>query len=108
MNYLKSQIFFSANTSDDVAEPLSRSSGIPLINDFGKYLGVPLIHHKKSRATYKELMDIFNKQLAGWKALCLPMARRITLAKSVLIYSKLAYQMQTYDDSTSLGNKQAR
>lgn len=65
VNYSKSQIFFSANIYDEVANYLSKLAEIPLTKDLGKYLGVPLINQSKSKATYTELLDRFNKKMPG-------------------------------------------
>lgn len=68
--------------------------GISRVEDLGRYLGVRLIHKRKSKATHTELLDKFNKRLTGWKAKCLSLAGHITLAK-VVLNSQPVYQMQT-------------
>lgn len=92
VNYSKYQIFFLTNISNEVANSLSRNSEIPRTKDLDKYLGVPLIQHRKS-TTYIELLDRLKKRLAEWKANCLSLVGRITLAKTML-NSTLVYQMQ--------------
>ena len=57
--------------------------GSPLTKDFGKYLGVPLIHTRVTNHTYRDLMEKIQKRLAAWKSESLSLARRVTLIKSV-------------------------
>ncbi|KAL4283374.1 hypothetical protein GQ457_16G024540 [Hibiscus cannabinus] len=52
--------------------------------DLGKYLGVPLIHRRVTKATYAYLLEQIDKRLNGWAASYLSLAGRVTLAKSVL------------------------
>lgn len=42
------------------------------------------MHQRTSKETYTELVERFNKRLAGWKSKCLSLVWRITLARSVL------------------------
>lgn len=58
--------------------------GIPSIKDLEKYLRLPFIHRRKSKAIYLELIDKFKKRLVVWKASCLSLARHTTLTKTVL------------------------
>lgn len=58
-----------------------------------KYLGVRLIHHRCNRSMYEEVIDRFNKRMLGWKAKCLSLTGRVTIAKSILS-SLPMYQMQ--------------
>ncbi|KAE8673707.1 hypothetical protein F3Y22_tig00111774pilonHSYRG00034 [Hibiscus syriacus] len=68
----------------------SRNSGqiLPRIRtkvmDFGRYLGVPLLHNRVTTATYQHIIQRVRDKLAGWVARSLSLAGRISLAKSVL------------------------
>jgi len=62
--------------------------------DLGKYLGVPTINGRITKATYKHVVEWVEKRLAGWKAKCQSLAGRITLIQSTLA-AILAYTMQT-------------
>lgn len=46
----------------------------------GDILGVPTINGHTSKADYQFLLDTINNKLAGWKAKCISMAGRVTLA----------------------------
>lgn len=53
-------------------------------DDLGKYLGVPLLHQKVNRSSFRIILDKVNKFLSNWKAKTLSFAGRITLTKAVL------------------------
>ncbi|CAL1403368.1 unnamed protein product [Linum trigynum] len=90
----KSRIYFSANVTDTQRQSLGQELGIPETTNLGRYLGVPVIHGRVSKATFTDLIDRIDRRLAGWKAASLSLAGRITLAQSV-ISSLPAYTMQT-------------
>ncbi|CAI0546181.1 unnamed protein product [Linum tenue] len=68
--------------------------GIPQTQDLGRYLGVPVLHGRVTKQTYKYILDRLDNKLAGWKATSLSFAGRVTLARSVLS-SLPTYAMQT-------------
>lgn len=80
----KSRILVSENVSRQEASNISRVAGIRLTTDWGKYLGVPLLHRTPNRATYDFILERSQKKLSSWKASTLSLAGRITLAKSVV------------------------
>ncbi|CAL1355372.1 unnamed protein product [Linum trigynum] len=90
----KLRIFFSHNVSNVVETALSAALDIPVTKNLGRYLGVPVIHGRVSKATYTNLIDRIDSRLAGWKVNSLSLAGRITLAQAVLS-SLPAYTMQT-------------
>ncbi|XP_017972398.1 PREDICTED: uncharacterized protein LOC18611557 [Theobroma cacao] len=55
VNLEKSSMLVSANINFIKAKVLSQLAKVPLVKDFGKYLGTPMIHGKVSKATYQEL-----------------------------------------------------
>ncbi|CAL8167543.1 unnamed protein product [Prunus armeniaca] len=57
VSFEKSMICVSPNTCSDLARQLAFISGSPLTDCLGKYLGVPLIHKKVTKATYFEIVD---------------------------------------------------
>jgi hypothetical protein len=73
---------------------LSNASGFGLTSDFGKYLGVPIIHARRKNSLYEFIIDKVRKRLSSWKAKNLTFARRITLTQSVLA-ALPTYVMQT-------------
>ncbi|GMJ10780.1 hypothetical protein like AT3G24255 [Hibiscus trionum] len=80
----KTQIFFSKNCDPNVCIDLGQRLGFEVVGDLEKYLGVPLLHERVTKATYAYLLDRMEKRLAGWVANSLSLAGRITLAKVVL------------------------
>lgn len=65
-----------------------------LAADLGKYLGVPLHHHRVNRRSYKFLEEKLCNCLSKWKVDFLSLAGKITLTKSAL-NTILIYYMQT-------------
>ncbi|KAF7839251.1 ribonuclease H [Senna tora] len=61
--------------------------------EVGKYLGVEIIHGRKTKCKFSHIMDKVQNRLAGWKANCLSMAERATLIQSVCSSMPL-YHMQ--------------
>ncbi|CAN1163715.1 Putative ribonuclease H protein At1g65750 [Linum perenne] len=94
VNKDKSVIFCSKNTDRRTAAAISSTLGIPLTQNLGKYLGVPILHERTTRFTYQEIIDRLDQRLSGWKARSLSLAGRVTLAQSILTAIP-AYAMQT-------------
>lgn len=94
INLSKSKICCSANVSLSIRTILSRASGIALTNDFGRYLGVPILRGRKTKRAYQALVDRVKSRLSRWKADCLNLAGRVTLAQSVLCALPM-YTMQS-------------
>ncbi|KAH1083889.1 hypothetical protein J1N35_023650 [Gossypium stocksii] len=81
----KSSIFFSKTTFGDVRNQIIQLFGFQKLQNLGKYLGVPLLHEKISKNTLSFIVDKVRQKLQSWDARRLSMARRITLAQSVLL-----------------------
>lgn len=80
----KTRIYFSGNVPRQLREEICYTSGFQVTDDLGKYLGVPLLHHRVNRGTYQFVIDKVTQRLSSWKSKTLSFAGRITLAKSVL------------------------
>ncbi|CAL1356335.1 unnamed protein product [Linum trigynum] len=65
-----------------------------MTQDLGRYLGVPVLHGRTTKDTYRYILDRIDQRLAGWKADNLSLAGRVTLAVSVL-NAIPSYAMQT-------------
>lgn len=65
---LKTKIFFSHNVSSQLVSALSSSYGFRITHDLGRYLGVPLLHGKVTKETYRYVMEKVQAKLKGWKA----------------------------------------
>ncbi|CAN1170479.1 Putative ribonuclease H protein At1g65750 [Linum perenne] len=90
----KSLIFCSKNTDRNTSRLVAARLGIPLTQNLGRYLGVPVLHGRTSSATYQCILDRLDKKLSGWKAKSLSLAGRVTLALSTL-GAIPSYAMQT-------------
>lgn len=90
----KSEIFFSPNVSSADAANLMASAGMPRTENLGRYLGVPSIHGRVTKAIFQPILERIGSRLEGWRARCLTLAGRLVLAKSIL--SSIPYfTMQT-------------
>ncbi|CAN1155661.1 Putative ribonuclease H protein At1g65750 [Linum perenne] len=90
----KSAIFCSKNTSRHVSSLISLLLGIPLTQNLGRYLGVPILHDRVTTRTYQGILDRIDSKLAGWKIKSLSLAGRVTMAQAVLAAIP-TYAMQT-------------
>ncbi|KAL4289599.1 hypothetical protein GQ457_14G017960 [Hibiscus cannabinus] len=70
----KTQICFSKNCPAPVRADIASGFGFEEVKDFGKYLGVPLLHSHVSKATYAYLWEMMKANLLSWaeKSLTLP------------------------------------
>ncbi|KAK3230980.1 hypothetical protein Dsin_002861 [Dipteronia sinensis] len=84
VSFPKSRILCSRNVSSTNAKMLAEICGSPLTINLGNYLGVPLIHSRITKSTYKEIFEKSQKRLASWKSASLSFAGRCTLIKTVV------------------------
>jgi len=63
-------------------------------NDFGRYLGVPAINGRVTKAMFQDVITRVDRKLAGWKAKCLSLAGRTTLVQAT-INTIPAYSMKS-------------
>lgn len=94
INLKKSKLFCSKGAHFSIAQELSGELGIAVTGDLGKYLAVPLLHRRVTRATYMPVMDKMEKKMAVWKRGFLTLSGRTVLIKSVLTAIPL-YLMQS-------------
>lgn len=94
VSLIKSNIFFSNNVNDVLADHLANKAGIPRTKDLGRYLGVPFIHNRVTGVTFSMILKRMKARLEGWKARSLTLAGRHVLAQSVLSMIPY-YVMQT-------------
>lgn len=94
VNFVKSKVFFSANTDGKVVEAICRAKEISVTKDLRRYLGVPLLHVRTSNEKIADLLEKFSKHMSDWKSKLLSLPGRITLTKAVL-NSLPFYLMQT-------------
>jgi len=90
----KSRIYFSPNTNAAATVEVCNTLGIPKTEDLGRYLGVPTINGRVTKATFGAVVERVENRLAGWRVKCLSLAGRITLIQST-ITTIPAYVMQS-------------
>ncbi|KAL8153581.1 hypothetical protein V2J09_011341 [Rumex salicifolius] len=81
---LKSKIYVSHNTADEIVEQIKNASGMQVTDDLGLYLGIPLLHKAIGKDTFESLLEKINSRLSVWRGRYLSLAGRITLAKAVI------------------------
>ncbi|CAL8995128.1 unnamed protein product [Prunus brigantina] len=84
VNFDKSAIFCSPNTSMELAREISGICGSPLTDNLGRYLGMPLLHSRVTKGTFMGIVDKVHKRLASWKSKLLSFAGRTTLIQAVM------------------------
>lgn len=80
----KTPIFCSRSTPKQDARDMKSELGFDLVEDLGKYLGVPLLHKRVSKRTSKSIIDRASNRMSNWYTQSLSLAGRMTLANSVL------------------------
>ncbi|KAH1045709.1 hypothetical protein J1N35_036493 [Gossypium stocksii] len=66
VNYGKSTIFFSSNTTDSARLAISNRLGVKWANYSEKYLGLPYMVGRKSRLAFQHLKDRIKMKIDGW------------------------------------------
>ena len=70
--------------NDRTADMIGHLLGMKVIDNLGRYLGVPIIHGRINKETYKYIVDKMGKRLKDWSNRRLSMAGRLMLNQSVL------------------------
>ncbi|XP_028092237.1 uncharacterized protein LOC114292475 [Camellia sinensis] len=96
VNLHESHLFVSPNINRRRALQLSNMSSIPLTQNLGKYLGVPLLHDRVSKSHFLNILEKLKSKLTGWKSGMLSLAGRATLIQSVTS-AMPAYAMHTME-----------
>lgn len=81
---IKTNLFYSSNVSMSVAKSIEKIFSFTIIDNFGRYLGMPFLHSRVTKSTYQEIMDKVEKRLSTWNASYISLVGRITLAQYVL------------------------
>lgn len=80
----KSVVYVSPNIDGGLASSISQSLGVKLVNDLGRYLGVPIIHKRVTKSTYREVVTKVQNRVAKWNPEKISLAGRLTLNQAVL------------------------
>ena len=65
--YDKSVLHCSPNTPNGTVAGIRKICGSTIMDNLGKYLGMPLIHSRITSRTYAPIVDKVQSRLAGWK-----------------------------------------
>lgn len=84
VNFSKSAICFSSNTSPDQTKELCDLFGMPLLSKSAKYLGLPAFLGRFKAEAYSFLLEKTFHKLQGWKQKQLNQARKEVLIKHVV------------------------
>lgn len=94
VNKDNTHMFVSRNVHANVALELSSEAGYNLVQDLGKYLGIPLHHGRVNRSSFQFVEEKHSECLSKWRSNFLSLAGQITLTKSILNTIPI-YYMQT-------------
>lgn len=83
VNYGKSSISFSRNTTVHVREEFCQLLGMPMANENEKYLGVPTNMERKKKALFRYMKDRIKQQISGWSSRLLSRTEKEELLKLV-------------------------
>ncbi|KAK3212866.1 hypothetical protein Dsin_017572 [Dipteronia sinensis] len=82
VSFPKSRVLCSNNVSNGFAKTLAEIYGSPVTKNLGKYHGVPLIHCRITKDTYKEILEKTQSRLSTWKNSTLSFLGSYTLIKA--------------------------
>ncbi|XP_019175839.1 PREDICTED: uncharacterized protein LOC109171159 [Ipomoea nil] len=83
VNYHKSNICFSKNTSEEVREEIADILGVVQAQNFGKYLGLPFFVGRNRRQAFSYIEDKIKQGIGSWNKKLLSQAGKEVLLKSV-------------------------
>ena len=83
INWQKTTLFFSLNTSHEVQEDIRSLFGAQILTNCEKYLGLPMVRGRSKVSTFKEFQERVSKRVMGWKEKNILKAGREVLIKSV-------------------------
>lgn len=63
----KSVVYFGANIRAHLALELCNILDMPMVDDLGKYLGIPTIWGRSKRETLQYIKDWVLEKISGWK-----------------------------------------
>ncbi|XP_072074464.1 uncharacterized protein [Arachis hypogaea] len=84
INAEKTSILFSKNVPNCKRVGIKEICGFQEVPCLGRYLGAYLTNNRKKKEDFKSIIERTKSKLKGWKANCLSLAGRITLAQTVI------------------------
>ncbi|XP_019161424.1 PREDICTED: uncharacterized protein LOC109158061 [Ipomoea nil] len=83
VNYHKSSVCFSKNTTEDCRDQVAQLLGVPKATDFSKYLGLPSFIRRRKMAVFSYIEDKIKQRIGTWNKRLLSQAGKEVLLKSV-------------------------
>lgn len=66
INYEKSALSFSSNTSEDMIHAIKTRLSIPVVQEHEIYLGLPVCSMRNKKLKFRYLIERVSKRLQGW------------------------------------------
>lgn len=82
INYAKSSITFSSNTREINRNEVCNQLGVVVVQNPGKYLGMPMCVGRRKVATFSFLAEKVEQKLQAWQSQKLSKGRKMTLLKT--------------------------
>lgn len=79
INYLKSTIFYSSNTPQNLRGGLNTTLGVHKCMDHDRYLGLPFLMGRSKRSIFSFLKTALSARLSGWDNMFLSRADKEVL-----------------------------
>ncbi|XP_060961041.1 uncharacterized protein LOC133031535 [Cannabis sativa] len=103
VNFDKSSVFFSTNTSSATRHAICTRMGIQEVSEHRKYLGLPSTVGRNKNVVFGYLKDKVHKKIQTWDNKFLSRAGKEVLIKSV-IQALLAYTMNVFLNPVEICN----
>uniref|UniRef100_A0A2N9G219 Uncharacterized protein n=1 Tax=Fagus sylvatica TaxID=28930 RepID=A0A2N9G219_FAGSY len=84
LNRAKTNLFFSRNTTQATQEDIKEILGVPSIQQYEKYLGLPSLVGKEKITCFSQIKERVWSKVKGWKEKLLSQAGREILIKAVV------------------------
>lgn len=84
INREKTTLFFSKSTPHGMQEAIKNALGVPVVQQYEKYLGLPSFIGRNKKASFDNIKQRVWKKIQGWEGKLLPQASREILIKSIL------------------------
>jgi len=84
INRNKYGVFFSKNCPNSLQHNLAQELRVPILNKYGKYLGIPSDWGRSTREMFSWILARVNAKLAGWQDQFLSKSGKEILLKSVI------------------------
>ena len=101
VNKDKTTLFFSRNTNEATQEAIKVSLGLPAIQHYEKYLGLPSFVGRNKKACFTHIKERIWSKMQGWKEKLQSQAGKEVMIK-VVIQSIPAYSMNVFKLPVSL------